>query len=182
MRVSTSPGQEKLVSKRRESAVTAEIPWIADSKIYDFRLYGNSQPEARLDSVLVRRAIDSAPMALQDLADEVMRGNIDLAELSRFVGAVVPDCFRSPHFRQFFGVILRELAVMRNNIDMNELSQFIATVVPRCLFNREFHESFLLWERKASMSRQCTSINRFPTLSAYRKRCGSGRASSWESI
>ena len=75
--------------------------WIR--RYYDFRLYGNSQPEARLDSVLVRRAIDSAPMALRDLADEVRRGNIDLAELSRFVAAVVPDCFRSPHFRQFFG-------------------------------------------------------------------------------
>ena len=104
-----------------------------------------------IDSVLVRRAIDSAPMALRELADEARRGNIDMAELSRFVVAVVPDCFRSPHFRQFFGVILHELAVMRNNIDMNELSQFIATVIPRCLYNREFHESFLLWERKASM-------------------------------
>ena len=72
-------------------------------------------------------------MALRELADEVMRGNIDMAELSRFVGAVIPDCFRSPHFRQFFGVILRELAVMRNNLDVNELSQFIATVMPRCL-------------------------------------------------
>jgi hypothetical protein len=147
IRVSTSPGDEKLVSKSKKQCGQEEIAWIVDSTIFDFRLYGNSQPEARLDSVLVRRAIDSAPMALQDLADEVMRGNINLAELSRFVAAVVPDCFRSPHFRQFFAVILRELAVMRNNIDVNELSQFIATVVPRCLFNREFHESFLLWER-----------------------------------
>ena len=147
IRVSTSPGDEKLVSKSKKQCGQEEIAWIVDSTIFDFLLYGNSQPEARLDSVLVRRAIDSAPMALQDLADEVMRGNINLAELSRFVAAVVPDCFRSPHFRQFFAVILRELAVMRNNIDVNELSQFIATVVPRCLFNREFHESFLLWER-----------------------------------
>lgn len=147
MRVSTSPGNEKLVSKSKKQCGQEEIAWIADSTMYDFRLYGNSEPEARLDSVLVRRAIDSAPMALQELADEVRRGNIDLAELSRFVAAVVPDCFRSPHFRQFFGVILRELAVMRNNIDVNELSQFIATVVPRCLFNRKFRDSFLLWER-----------------------------------
>ena len=146
VRVSTSPDQETLVTSGGKCG-HIEIPWIADSKTYNFGLYGSSQPEARLDSVLVRRAIDSAPKALQDLADEVRRGNIDLAELSRFVVAVVPDCFRSPHFRLFFGVILRELAVMRNNLDVNELSQFIATVVPRCLFNREFHESFLLWER-----------------------------------
>jgi predicted O-methyltransferase YrrM len=147
VRVSTSPGNEKLVSKSKKQCGQEEIAWIADSTMYDFRLYGNSEPEARLDAVVVRRAIDSAPKALQDLADEVRRGNIDLAELSHFVAAVVPDCFRSPHFRHFFGVILRELAVMRNNIDVNELSQFIATVVPGCLFNREFHESFLLWER-----------------------------------
>ena len=140
------PDQETLVTSGGKCG-HIEIAWIADSKTYNFGLYGNSQPEARLDSVLVRRAIDSAPMALQDLADEVRRGNIGLAELSRFVVAVLPDCFRSPHFQQFFGLVLRELAVMRSNLDVNELSQFIATVVPRCLFDREFHESFLLWER-----------------------------------
>ena len=182
IRVSTSLYDEKLVSKSKKQCGQEEIAWIADSTIFDFRLYGNSQPEARLDSVLVRRAIDSAPIALQDLADEVRRGNIDLAELSRFVAAVVPDCFRSPHFRQFFGVTLRELAVMRNNIDVNELSQFIATVVTRCLFNREFHESFLLWERNGFHVTPVHFYQPIPILSAYRKDSGSGRASSWELI
>ena len=182
IRVSTSQGDEKLVSKSKKQCGQEEIAWIADSTIFDFRLYGNSQPEARLDSVLVRRAIDSAPIALQDLADEVRRGNIDLAELSRFVAAVVPDCFRSPHFRQFFGVILRELAVMRNNIDVNELSQFIATVVPVACLTENFTNLFFFGSETASMSPQCTSISRFPILGAYRKDSGSGRASSWESI
>jgi Methyltransferase domain len=147
IRVSTSPGDEKLVSKTKDRFGQTQISWIVDSTIYDFRLYAASQPDTPIDSVQVRRELDSVPAALREIADEAKRGNIDMAELSRFVAAVVPDCFRSPHFRQFFGVILRELAVMRNNIDLNELSQFIATVVPRCLFNKEFRESFLLWER-----------------------------------
>jgi hypothetical protein len=147
VRVSTSPGDEKLVRKTKKQCGQEEIAWIVDSMIYDFRLYGNSQPEARLDSVLVRRAIDSAPMALQDLADEVMRGNVDMAELSRFIATVIPVCFRSANFRGFFPVALRELAVMRETIDIIELSQFIATVMPHCLHSRKFHEIFPVWER-----------------------------------
>jgi hypothetical protein len=146
VRVSIS-GHEKPVNKSKHRSGQTEISWIVDSTTYEFRLYGNSQPEAFLDSVFVRRAIDSAPMALQDLAGEVRRGNIDLAELSDFVAAVFPDCIRSPHFRQFFRVILRELGVMREKIDVIELSQFMATVMHRCLLSREFHESFRLWER-----------------------------------
>ena len=72
VRVSTSPDQETLVTSGGKCG-HIEIPWIADSKTYNFGLYGSSQPEARLDSVPVRRAIDSAPKALQDLADEVRR-------------------------------------------------------------------------------------------------------------
>ena len=147
VRVLTSQGGEKVVSKTKKPSGQTEIAWIVDSAIYDFRLYGNSQPEAPLDSVLVRRAIDSAPMALQDLAAEVTRGTIDLADLSRFVATVIPDCFRNPHFQQFFGRLLRELAEMQDKIDGEELAQFIAAVVPRCLFSKQFHESFLLWER-----------------------------------
>jgi methyltransferase family protein len=147
VRVLTSQGGEKVVCKSRKPSGQTEIAWIVDSAIYDFRLFGNSQPDAPLDSVLVRRAIDSAPMALQDLAAEASRGNIDLAELSNFVATVIPDCFHSPHFQQFFGGVLRELAKMREKIDVTELSQFIATVVPHCLFSKEFRQSFLLWER-----------------------------------
>lgn len=135
------------MTKSKKQSGHTEIAWIADSAAYDFRLYGNSQPEIALDSVLVRRAIDSAPIALQDLAAEVTRGTVDLQELCRFVAAVIPYCFRSPHFQQFFGVILRELGVLRNNIEVAELSQFIATVMPSCMFNEEFHRFFLQWER-----------------------------------
>jgi len=82
VRVSTGPGDEKLVSKRRKKrSGQTEIPWIVDSTIYDFRLYAASQPDTPVDSVQVRRDLDSAPIALRELADEVLRGNIDMAEL-----------------------------------------------------------------------------------------------------
>jgi hypothetical protein len=55
--------------------------------------------------VKVRRNLDSAPMALRELADEVLRGNIDMEELSRFVATVIPICFRSANFRDFFSVV-----------------------------------------------------------------------------
>lgn len=149
VRVSTGPGDEKLVSRRRKKGSgQTEIPWIVDSTTYDFRLYGASQADTLLDSVQVRRAIESAPIALQELADEVMRGNINMAELSRFVAAVVQTCFRSAHFQQFFPVVLHELAVMRENIDAVDLSQFIATVTPPCLHSGKFREFFLEWERR----------------------------------
>jgi hypothetical protein len=145
VRVSTGPADEKLVSRRRSGQT--EIAWIVDSTTYDFRLYGASQPDRLLDSVQVRRAIDSAPIALRELADEVMRGNINMTELSRFVAAVVPACFRSTHFQQFFRVVLHELAVMRENIDVMDLAQFIATVMPHCLDSGKFDEIFPFWQR-----------------------------------
>lgn len=146
VRVSTSPDDEKLVTQGGKSG-HVEIPWIINSTLYEFRLYAGSQPDAPIDSVQVRRALDSAPMALCEIADEALRGNIDMAELSRFVATVLPVCFRSAHFQQFFGVILHELAVMRENIDVLELSQFIATVMSRCLHSAKFQEIFPAWER-----------------------------------
>jgi Methyltransferase domain len=145
IRVSTGTGDEQLVSKRQSGRT--EISWIVDSTTYDFRLYGASEPDTLLDSVQVRRAIDSAPLALRELADEVMRGNIDMAELSRFVASVFSVCIRSAHFQQFFSLILHELAVMREKIDVMEFSQFIATVMPHCLQSEKFHEIFSLWQR-----------------------------------
>src|SRR5439155_20502475 len=62
VRVSTSPGDEKLVSKTQEQSGETEIPWIVDSMIYDFRLYSASQLDTPIDSVQVRRDLDSAPM------------------------------------------------------------------------------------------------------------------------
>jgi hypothetical protein len=147
VRVSTSGSDEKLLS--REPSGEMEISWIADSTVYDFRLYAASKPETAIDSVKVRRDIDSASMVLRELADEVMRGNIDLAELSQFIATVIPHCLHSADFREFFPVILRELAteVMRGNIDLAELSQFVATVMPRCLHSGKFHQLFPVWER-----------------------------------
>jgi Methyltransferase domain len=102
VRVSTSPGDEKLVSRGRSGRM--EIPWVVDSIVYDFRLYAASQPATPIDSVNVRRDLDSAPMVLREIADEVQRGNIDMAELSEFVAAVVPHCLHSGNFREIFPV------------------------------------------------------------------------------
>jgi len=147
VRVLTSSGDEKLVGQGQSGQ--AEIPWIVDSTIYDFRLYAGSQPETPIDSVQVRRALDSAPLVLRDLADETLRGNIDMAELSRFIATVIPHCLHSANFREFFPVILRELAteVIRGNIDVAELSRFIAAVIPTCLHRANFLEFFRVCER-----------------------------------
>ena len=145
VRVSTSAGDEMLLT--REPSGQMEISWIADSTIYEFRLYAASQPDTPVDLVKVRRDLDSAPMILRELADEVLRGNIDMAELTRFVATVIPACLRSAKFQEFFPVILDELAVMREKIDITELSQFIATVMPRCLHGGKFQDIFPVWER-----------------------------------
>jgi len=144
VRVSTAPGDEMLLSRGPSGQM--EISWIADSTTYEFRLYAASQPDAPVASVKVRRDLDSAPMILRELADEVLRGNIDMAELSRFVATVTPACLRSANFREFFPVVLHELAVMREKIDITELSQFIATVMPRCLHSGKFQDIFPVWE------------------------------------
>jgi Methyltransferase domain len=101
IRVSTSPGNERLVSRGMASG-QMQIPWITDSTIYDFRLYGASQPERAIDSVKVRRDLDSAPMILHELATEVMQGNIDIMEVSQFIATVMPRCLRSERFREIF--------------------------------------------------------------------------------
>ena len=79
-----------------------EIPWIKDSKVYEFRLYGASSPEAAIDSVKARRDIESAPAALREIADEVERGNIKISELSQFIAAVMPLYLRSTERRELF--------------------------------------------------------------------------------
>ena len=109
VRVSTSPGHEKLVTIGGKSG-QIEIPWIVDSTIYDFRLYAAAQPTAPIDSVEVRRDFDSVPLILCELADEVLRGNIDLAHLSKFLTTVMP------------------------HIGVAELSRQIAMLMPLCPF------------------------------------------------
>jgi hypothetical protein len=94
IRVVLGTEKEKLVTRRGKSG-QLEIPWINDSRIYEFRLYGASRPEVVLDSVKARRAIESAPAALEQIADEVNLGNIDMGELSRFVETVIPKFLKT---------------------------------------------------------------------------------------
>ncbi|MGC2625576.1 MAG: class I SAM-dependent methyltransferase [Candidatus Udaeobacter sp.] len=103
VRVSTSPGSEKLLSKG-QSAGQAEIPWITDSVTYDFRLYGASQPDKPIDAVKVKRDSDSVSAILRKLASEAKQGNIDMIELSQFIAAVMPHCLHSGKFHELFPV------------------------------------------------------------------------------
>ena len=102
VRVLASAGNEKLVSRGRSGRT--EISWVVDSTVYDFRLYTASQADTPIDSVQVRRALDSDPMGLRKLADEALRGNIDMKELSRFIATVIPRCLRSGKFHEIFPV------------------------------------------------------------------------------
>jgi len=101
LRVATGPDDERLVTQG-ERFGEIEIPWIKDSKVYEFRLYAASSPDVPLDSVKARRSIESAPAALREIADEVTRGNIDLSELSQFIAAVIPICLKSTGRRELF--------------------------------------------------------------------------------
>ena len=101
IRVSTGTNEEKLVT-RGGSSGHVEIPWIKDSKVYDFRLYVSSSPRVAMDSVGVRRDMESAAAALREIADEVKRGNIELSELSHFIAAVMPRCLQSTEHRELF--------------------------------------------------------------------------------
>ena len=101
IRVSTGMDDEQLVTQGGPSG-HVEIPWINDSKVYEFRLYVASSPEVAIDSVKARRDIESAPAALREIAEEVKRGNIAILELSRFISAVMPLCLKSTEHRELF--------------------------------------------------------------------------------
>ena len=135
VRVSTAPDDEKLVSKSNGRSGQTEIPWIVDSTVYDFRLYAASQPDKPIDSVRVKRDFESVPLILRELADEALRGNIGMAEISRFIAALIPAYLQTERFRQVFPVLLQQLAVdvMHGNVGAIEVSQFIATVIPKYL-------------------------------------------------
>ena len=79
-----------------------EISWIAESKEYDFRVYGASQPDAALDSMKVRRGVDSLQTVLRQLTIEVKHGNIDVTELSRFIATAMPRCLYGAEFHDIF--------------------------------------------------------------------------------
>ena len=101
VRVSTGADDEKLVTQGGKSG-HVEIPWITDSTVYEFHLYPVSRPEASIDSVKTRREIESAPAVLQEIAEEVTRGNIEMTELSRFIAIVMPICLESTEIRDLF--------------------------------------------------------------------------------
>ena len=101
VRVSTGANEEKLVAQGGRSG-QVEIPWIANSTVYEFRLYAASRPDVPIDSVKARRDIESAATVLREITDEVARGNIDMSELSRFIAAVMPLCLRSTEYRELF--------------------------------------------------------------------------------
>jgi hypothetical protein len=100
--ISTSPGDEKLVSKSGKQSGQTEIPWIVGSLTYDFRLYAGSQPDKLIDSVSVRRDFESVPVILRELADEVQRGNNPITELSQFIARVLPHVLHNGRFQEIF--------------------------------------------------------------------------------
>jgi hypothetical protein len=103
IRVSTGPDDEKPVSQVGRAG-QIEVPWIVDSKVYDFRLYASSWPDKPIDSVKVKRDLDSVSAILRKLATEAMQGNINMMELSQFIAAVMPHCLHSGKFHQVFPV------------------------------------------------------------------------------
>ena len=103
IRVSTGANDEKLVTKGGTSG-HVEIPWIKDSKVYEFRLYAASSPQVAIDSVEAKRDFESAPAALREIADEAKCGNVDISELSRFIAAVMPLCLRSTVRQELFPI------------------------------------------------------------------------------
>jgi Methyltransferase domain len=103
IRVSTGPDDEKPVSQVGRAG-QLEVPWIVDSKIYDFRLYAASWPDKPIDSVKVKRDLDSVSAILRKLATEAKQGNINIMELSQFIAAVMPHCLHSGKFHELFPV------------------------------------------------------------------------------
>jgi len=103
IRVSTGPDHEKPVSQVGRAG-QLEVPWIVDSKIYDFRLYAASWPDKPIDSVKVKRDLDSVSAILRKLATEAKQGNINIMELSQFIAAVMPHCLHSGKFHELFPI------------------------------------------------------------------------------
>jgi len=103
IRVSTGPDHEKPVSQVGRAG-QLEVPWIVDSKIYDFRLYAASWPDKPIDSVKVTRDLDSVSAILRKLATEAKQGNINIMELSQFIAAVMPHCLHSGKFHELFPI------------------------------------------------------------------------------
>jgi hypothetical protein len=100
VRVSTSPGHEQLVSRGQSGST--KISWIADSTVYDFRLYPVSRPHKLVDSVKVEKNSNSLHPLLAEAALEVTRGNIGVAALAAFISKVLPACVHIRKFPEIF--------------------------------------------------------------------------------
>jgi hypothetical protein len=103
IRVSTGTNDEKPVTQEGPSG-HVEIPWVNDSRVYEFRLYVASQPDKPIDVVKVKRDLDSVSEILRKLATEATQGNIGLMELSQFIAAVMPRCLHGGKFHELFPV------------------------------------------------------------------------------
>ena len=166
VRVCTGAKDEKLVAQGGMSG-RVEIPWIADSTVYEFRLYPASRPNAAIDSVKARREIESAPAALREIAGEVARGNVDMAELSRFIAAVMPICLRSPQFQELFrdweqhGFHVTPVHFNQPIADTRSLSETLWSR-PSELVGIEMNEPRQR-ELLRSFSRLCNEYQNFPT-------------------
>jgi len=100
VRVSTPGDAEKLVSRGQSGST--EISWIEDLIEHQFRLYATSQPEIPLDTVTIQRSTHQLQAKLSELAAEVTRGNIDVAEFSHLIAEIMPTCLRSAKLREIF--------------------------------------------------------------------------------
>lgn len=103
IRVSTGTNDEKPVTQGGPSG-HVEIPWINDSKVYEFRLYAASQLDKSIDAVRVKRDLDSVSDILRKLLTEATQGNIGIMELSQFIAAVMPLCLHSGKIHELFPV------------------------------------------------------------------------------
>lgn len=101
IRVKGPRSDEKLVTRAGKSG-RIEIDWITDSTKYEFRLYPVSQPQKPVDSVQVTRSTDGLSRFLTQVALDVQRGNLDVAELSQFIARVLPHCVHDENFREMF--------------------------------------------------------------------------------
>jgi len=91
----------------REHSGAVEIPWMEQSAEYYFRVYWASQPDVSLDTVKVRR--ESSGNILSELTTEVIRGNIDPFELSRFIAKVMARCLHSVTFCEIFRYVTPQI-------------------------------------------------------------------------
>src|ERR1041385_3378844 len=91
VRVATEKSKERLVSKGAPGRT--EVSWIAEGKVYDFRLYGTRHPETPLDSVTVSRSPQALNVHLATVANQLACDTLDNLELAEFIaGQLICHC------------------------------------------------------------------------------------------